>query len=218
MASTATLQTSGSMDMETVASLWGVAPNLNAMEIIIRPFSDGSGTLTVFPDDFYGAIFLGISPATSSKPSSSGSVSYVIISAQSWTASDNASWITLSSTSGSGNSGFTATLSANSSSSSRTGTITLTNSGGISVTATITQAGATVSYSSVSLRNSTNASSACTAPSSTYYVYSGESFTSADDLFSNTSGKRAASGWYSDGSLARYWSGSSFGSSQLCFA
>ena len=217
MASVLQIATSGTMDMVTVANKFNVASNMNDMESIIRPLGSG-GTLTVFPDDFYGAVYLGISPASSSKTSSSGSVVFIIVSANPWTASDNASWISLSSTSGSGNSGFTATISANTGS-VRTGTITVT-SNGESVTATITQS-AGVSISSVQLGKNTTAQGACDSYvnnfRTTYYIPSGSSFHNATQLFSNSGGTtNATSGWYSNGDITRNWNGSSFTATDLC--
>ncbi len=83
---------------------------------------------------------LAVSPSNRSVGSSSGSTTFAVTSNVSWTVSDNATWVTVSPTSGSNGSTLTASYSANTSSNSRTATIT-TSGGGLSKTVTLTQSG-----------------------------------------------------------------------------
>ena len=85
--------------------------------------------------------YLTVSP-TSYSFSANSSISPLIIinSNQSWTVSDNASWLTTSKTGGSNNSTFTMTATANTSTSSRSATVTVTG-GGITRTVSVTQDG-----------------------------------------------------------------------------
>lgn len=75
-----------------------------------------------------------------------------------------------------------------------------------------------VTYYSQTLGNGTTSTNACNdyvfSPS-TYYTNT-STFSSATQLYTNTSGTSAPSGWYSDGSIARFWGGSSFGSQTSC--
>ncbi|MCB9258701.1 MAG: T9SS type A sorting domain-containing protein [Ignavibacteriales bacterium] len=83
---------------------------------------------------------LSISPSSQNVASSAGNTNISVSSNVSWSASDNASWLSLSPTSGSNNGSITATFQENTSSSSRTATVTVSGSG-ITRTATITQNG-----------------------------------------------------------------------------
>jgi hypothetical protein len=82
-----------------------------------------------------------VSPASASVAAAAGSGSFTVSSSTgcSWTATSNAAWITLGTTSGSGNGTVSYTVAANTGTSARTGTVT---AGG--KTFTVTQAGATV--------------------------------------------------------------------------
>jgi uncharacterized protein YaiE (UPF0345 family) len=93
---------------------------------------------------------LSISPSSQNVSSSSGNTNISVSSNVSWNASDNASWLTLSPSSGSNNSSISATFQENTSTSSRTATITVSG-GGITRTATITQSGKSSSGNSLSL-------------------------------------------------------------------
>ena len=84
---------------------------------------------------------LTISPTTKNVGSSAGSETFSVSSNVSWTATDNAIWLTLSPISGSNNGSLTASFASNTGASARTATITLTG-GGITQTSTLVQAGA----------------------------------------------------------------------------
>jgi hypothetical protein len=83
---------------------------------------------------------LTISPATQNVNPVAGSATLNITSNTSWTVSDDASWLTLSPTSGTGNATINATYTANTGTNARTATITATG-GGFSPTAQIVQSG-----------------------------------------------------------------------------
>ncbi|MBK7105282.1 MAG: T9SS type A sorting domain-containing protein [Ignavibacteriae bacterium] len=83
---------------------------------------------------------LSISPSSQNVGSSAGSTNISVSSNVSWNVSDNASWLTITPTSGSNGGSLNATFTANTGSSSRIATVTVTG-GGITRTATITQSG-----------------------------------------------------------------------------
>jgi hypothetical protein len=85
-------------------------------------------------------VSLELSPATQKVGSGAGTASLSVTGNVSWTATDNASRLSLSPGSGTGNGAITASFSANTTSSARTATVTVTG-GGFTRTATITQAG-----------------------------------------------------------------------------
>ena len=88
--------------------------------------------------------YLSASPITSNVSSSAGNTNLNVSSNVSWSVSDDASWLSVSPTSGSNNGSLNATFTENTSSSSRTGTITLTG-GGITQKVYVVQAGASTS-------------------------------------------------------------------------
>lgn len=73
--------------------------------------------------------------------SSSGSTSFDITSDCSWSISDNASWLSVSPSSGSNDNTVNVSVSTNTLSSSRTATITITYTGGLTKTISVSQAG-----------------------------------------------------------------------------
>jgi pimeloyl-ACP methyl ester carboxylesterase len=98
---------------------------------------------------------LSVSPTSKNVTSTSGSEVFSVSSNLSWTATDNASWLTLSPSSGMNNGTITATFSANSSTSSRTATITVTG-GGITQTVSLVQAGISSSCNTPTGMQTTN--------------------------------------------------------------
>ncbi|MDR3339363.1 MAG: InlB B-repeat-containing protein [Candidatus Symbiothrix sp.] len=96
-----------------------------------------------------------VSPTFYNFPLNGGtSSSFTITSNQSWTISDDASWLTTSITSGSNNSTFTMTATANTSASSRSATVTV-SSGELTRTISVTQAGVSTYAINVSANPST---------------------------------------------------------------
>ncbi len=95
------------------------------------------------------AVTLSLGSTTTSATTSGGSKSVAVTANTSWSATKDASWITLSTSSGSSSGTCSFTVAANSSTSSRTGHVIVTAGGGTSypktVTNTVTQAGASIS-------------------------------------------------------------------------
>ncbi|MDR0810714.1 MAG: leucine-rich repeat protein [Paludibacter sp.] len=93
----------------------------------------------------YTTATLTVSPASYNFTASGGTSSAITVTSnQSWTVSDNASWLTTSRTSGSNNNTFTMTATANTGTSSRSATVTVSVSGGgITRPVSVTQAGTT---------------------------------------------------------------------------
>ena len=83
---------------------------------------------------------LTVTPTSLTFDASGGNQTITITSNVSWTVSDNASWLSVSPTSGSNNGIVTVTASANTGSSSRNATVTVSG-GGVSRTVSVTQAG-----------------------------------------------------------------------------
>ena len=145
--------------------------------------STRTGTITVVGGGFTrtvtvvqaAAYYLTVDPASQAVANTAGSTTFTIASNTSWTASDDADWLTLSAASGSGDLTLTASFSANSVTSTRTGTITVVG-GGITRTVTVVQAAAfylTVDPASQSVANS--------AGSTTFDIASNTSWTASDD-------------------------------------
>ena len=114
-------------------------------------WSGGTETLTVTQAGVAAADGT-ISPTTVSQVSASGTtLTFTVTDADSvgWTLTSNASWLTLSNTSGTGGSTVTATVAANTSSSARNASLTFT-SGGTTTTIAVSQkaaeASASISY------------------------------------------------------------------------
>jgi hypothetical protein len=85
------------------------------------------------------AASLTLSPTTLDFTAAGGTKPVTVTSNVSWTASKNASWITISSASGSNNGSIDVTVAAGTSTSPQTGTVTVTG-GGITRTVSVTQA------------------------------------------------------------------------------
>ena len=140
-----------------------------------------------------------------------------------FTITDNAGWITVSPTSGTGETTITVSYQSNGNTSSRTGTITITDTAtGDTLDLVVDQAGNTgTAVTTVQLGSGASYSAACDAYNDflpqNFYIPDGETWATATDLFSNSSGTtNASAGYYSDGNQSRYWNGSSFGGSNPC--
>ncbi|NLN01941.1 MAG: hypothetical protein GX174_08585, partial [Lentisphaerae bacterium] len=94
-------------------------------------------TYTVLP------AYLNVSPTSVSVPQGGGSGTFTISANVSWSISDNASWLTVSPTSGSGDKQVTVTASANTGTSQRSATVTVTGNG-MTQNITVTQPGRNV--------------------------------------------------------------------------
>ena len=195
-----------------------------AVDSLFDPMHKGSkDRLSNFRN--YGAFTttLSVSPTSRSVSSSSGSFTVTVTSNTQWNISESLKWISTSVTSGTGNGTFTVTYTANILTSTRSGTITVTtNDGSLSATISVSQSGSSgqTTYS-VQVGTGSSSSSACgyaiTNPS-TYYLTGSSNLSSATGIYTNSAGTtQAPSGYYSDGSIYRYWNGSTFtGSTGNC--
>ncbi|HEY5806597.1 MAG TPA: cellulase family glycosylhydrolase, partial [Povalibacter sp.] len=84
---------------------------------------------------------LNVSPTTVSLAAAASSAAVSVTANLNWSVTDNASWLTVSPTSGANNGSFTVSATANTSTSSRSATVTVTG-GSLTRTITVTQAGA----------------------------------------------------------------------------
>lgn len=123
--------------------------------------------------------YLSVSPSSRSVSSEAGSTTFSVSSNVSWTVSDDASWLSVTPTSGSNDGTLTANFDENTTSSSRTGTITVTG-GGNTEKVTVVQEGKTTSnYLTVS-PSSRNVNS--TAGTTTFSISSDISWTATDNV------------------------------------
>lgn len=119
-------------------------PNVEVFELEInygtsklRAATYGRG---LWESDLFSGSYISLTPASQNVGSSAGGITINISSNVAWTASDDATWLTITPTSGSNNGVLNCTFTANTASAPRTATVTVTN-GTISNTATITQDG-----------------------------------------------------------------------------
>jgi Viral BACON domain/Secretion system C-terminal sorting domain len=114
---------------------------------------------------------LTIAPANVNVGPTNGTITLTVTSNIAWTASDNVSWLSLSTTRGSNNSNITASFSTNSGA-ARTAVITVTG-GGITSTMTVTQAAPTLTVSPTTLSvGSTSGTATVTVTSNTTWTAS----------------------------------------------
>ncbi len=115
---------------------------------------------------------LTVTPSNQSVTNTSGSTAFTITSNTDWTVIDDASWLTVSPSSGNNNGTITATYTENTTTSQRVGTITVTG-GGITETVTVTQSATaftlTVTPSNQSVTNASG-STAFTVESNTEWT------------------------------------------------
>jgi mannan endo-1,4-beta-mannosidase len=123
-------------DFGTTLTQWG--------QIVVNGANGIAATsvpATVFPP--VGAN-LTVAPGTLSFASAASSSAVTVTSNVAWTATDNQSWITIATPSGSNNGSFMVNVAANTGSAARTGTVTVSG-GGITRTLSVSQAGQTSS-------------------------------------------------------------------------
>jgi len=96
------------------------------------------------------AVNLTLNYSTWNPKSAASSITVTVTSNTAWTVHSNATWLTVSPSSGTGNGSFTITATANTGTTSRTGAITVTG-GGISGTITVTQETASANLISITL-------------------------------------------------------------------
>lgn len=142
-----------------------------------------------------------------------------------WTAVESASWFSLSVYSGSGATAVTVNYVANTTTSARNSIITFTDTNSGQDRLFLVQQAAAVGEDtdsvSVSGGGVSHADACSRYPSfaTTLYIPIGETWTGSTptNLYSNSIGTiQAPSGYYSDGTLSRYWTGSSFSGFQSC--
>ncbi|MCF8297575.1 MAG: T9SS type A sorting domain-containing protein, partial [Saprospiraceae bacterium] len=93
------------------------------------------------------SLSLVVSPPNQNVGDAAGSTNFTITSNVAWSATDDATWLSLSPASGNGNGTLTATFTANTTVNPRTATLTFTGSGVSNQTVTVTQAGITANLS-----------------------------------------------------------------------
>lgn len=145
--------------------------------IFIRFWKYGGNGTGNFKLCIYEPPYIIISPVTKNVSSTLGSTTFQVTSNQTWTASDNVGWATVSPTSGTGNATLTVNYSANASA-PRSATITVTNGTGITKTAVMTQ------YSNVVADFSLSSAYLCK---------------NNPTVFTNTSVNNITNIWYVDG-------------------
>lgn len=84
------------------------------------------------------------------------------------------------------------------------------------VTPTPTATSLSPSYVSVALSTGVNAQAACINGTNTYYLTEGEVLATATAIYSTNTGAQADSGWYSNGTIARLWNGTSITDTTNC--
>lgn len=130
-------------------------------------------------DAFYeDCPYLSESPNNQNVSYSAGNTSFSILSNINWNANDDASWLTLSPTSGTGNSSVIADYDENYTSSSRTATISFTGSGVSTKYVTLVQAGISPSLSVAPTSQSVGSNSGNTS----FTVTSNVNWTVSDDV------------------------------------
>jgi hypothetical protein len=116
-------------------------PNMTAQTRTATITITGGGeTVTVVVEQLGEAVSLSVTPENVFFEAAGGTETALVSSNVSWTASDNATWLTLNPSSGTGNGNFTITCQPYTGTQPRTATITVTG-GGITRTITVEQAG-----------------------------------------------------------------------------
>ena len=129
---------------------------------------------------------LSVAPGNQNAGPAAGSTSFTITSNTNWTVSDDAAWLTITSSGGSNNGTITAGYDANTSTSSRVATVTVSGSGVNSQIVTVTQEGAKTLTVSPGNQNT-----GPSAGSTSFTITSNTTWTVTDDaawLTINTSG------------------------------
>jgi hypothetical protein len=227
MATILQLGTGGQLDFRTVSDKLNTPKNLYSLGTRI-----GDVLPTTFPDNFYSFVYLRFGDPTLPFTCTSAAqfVATNITCHGTPVFSTNVGWITFPSAPYPVTNGVlitNATVAVNSSSTPRSGTVTVTVTQPLDsyiITTTIEQAGAEPLYEAISLgfdvsQGNTAACNDFVFAPSTFFINpeANGSFFAATGLKKTASGTTGASGgWYSNGSVARFWSGTSFTSQQTC--
>lgn len=155
----------------------------------------------------------------------SGTTGVIIypINSGAWTSSESVSWLSLSPTSGTGATSITITYSANTLGVARSGTIVFTDTGTGQTRNFLVQqeAGVVIATTPVSVSGGgisfVDACSRYPGFATTLYIPSGETWSAPSQLYTNSTGTYLApAGYYADGSISRYWTGTAFSGFQNC--
>jgi hypothetical protein len=151
--------------------------------------------------------------------SSNGTINIEIETFKSFTISRNVGWLTLSANFGTSDETVIATYLRNNSGSTRSAIVTIDAVGEIYelVINQLEAPGVPVTIISVGYNVSSSASACDNHPSSSVYIASGGDLF-YDQIYNSSSGTtKAPSGWYSDGSTVREWSGTGWvGGTEFC--
>lgn len=161
----------------TLTATFTANTNANPRTATITVTGSGVSNQTVTVTQAGIAPSLAVNPSSQSVTSAAGNTSFNIVSNITWSATSNASWLSLSPSGGNGNGNILAIYTANTSANSRTATITVSGSGVPSQTATVVQAGSSI-YLTITPSNQ-NVTSA--AGSVSYTINSNVSWTLTDD-------------------------------------
>tara|TARA_R110000822_G_C15255800_1_gene487775 strand:- start:176 stop:862 length:687 start_codon:yes stop_codon:yes gene_type:complete len=217
----------GQLDINTVADKLNTASNLYALQL--RQGGTNSAFPVIFPDEFHSFDYLRFSGTTPFTSTSAAQTVATNISCYGTPVfSSNVGWITFPSAPYPETNGFlsvNATVSKNLGA-ERVGTITVTVTqpiGTYVISTTLTQETEPEPFTIISLGYTTAGGDpqACedfVFSPATYYINpeAGGVFSAATAVSKSTAGGSAAAGWYSDGSVARYWNSASFTATQTC--
>ena len=173
----------------------------------------GLGAPDVFPNDFYNMPYLGIERLRD-VGHASGSFSVSVICYAAFSVSDNASWITVTPTSGSnGVSNLTLSVQQNTGD-SRSGSVTITSLGE-SVSMTVRQAAKPIELKPIYLTYNSSASNICyNSVPRTLYIANNQNFLNATKAYGNAQGNTSPQiGFYMYELNYRYFNGVTFTSS-----
>jgi len=135
-----TLSSTNGTNDATISTAYTLNESANERSAIITFTGSGVGNQTVLVTQGGADAFISITPLNHDVAPESGSFAFNISSNTNWSISDNADWLTLSSSAGLNDDIVTANYSANSSVTSRQAVLTLTATGLSPKTATLTQA------------------------------------------------------------------------------
>lgn len=169
----------------------------------------------VFPNDFYGKVYLQIQDRITVN-SGTQAFSVLVKVFTTWTVSSNVSWITFPNSTGNSVPGIGLKIAANTGA-ERSGTVTLTSQGESVSMIVVQKIGISIPLTSVYLAFSRSESSVCNTRKSRFYLPVGKDLFTTDKIYANSSGSiLAAAGYYSNDIAYRYWNGTSLRFGGFC--
>jgi hypothetical protein len=157
---------------------------------------------------------LSVSPTARTVVETSGSFVIAVTSNTSWTVSDNQTWTTITPSSGTGNANVTVNYTAHTGTGDRVANINFVYALG-NTTTVLTQKD--FALQNINLGSGTTSAAACAATQSSYKINSNTWSQATEISIELVEGiGTAPSSWYSDGFLARFWTGTAFTSSTIC--